>query len=293
MKDAFPFLIAADYWLRETEDSEFRRSLSRFATPRIENSSVFAQTLMLLLRSVALSALIAFATATALALNPNRNIDQLFHDAWTAPRGLPGEAVYQILQTPDGYLWIRTSNGLVRFDGVRFVLMDEVIGNESVKAIAMGAQGDLLVRTNSKTLIYRNGSFSDYLPPRALPDGGIVTIFENKDHEILLGSDDFIYLVHDGGIRMLRQGTGAVQSLTRDSDGTVWISGVDTLYSYEHGILSAPMNARTDTHKHLYLSSLAVDHCLHNLWLGTRMSRSQLKVGNGGWVDVTTPLPVE
>jgi diguanylate cyclase (GGDEF)-like protein len=269
VKRAFTFLIAAEDRLRDGEDKKLRRSLSRFAPCWIEDASAFARMVTHMFRSGMLSVLIAFAPATALALNPNRNIDQYFHDTWTSPRGLPGEAVYQILQTPDGYLWMRTSAGLVRFDGVRFVLMDEAIGNESVKAIAMGSEGDLLVRTNSKTLIYRNGSFSDYLPPGALPDGGIVTILESKDHEVLLGSDDFIYLVQNSGIRMLRQGTGAVQSLTQDDDGTVWISGVDALYSYDHGALSAPMNAWTDTHKRLYLSSLAVDHHFHNLWLGT------------------------
>ncbi|MGA2889845.1 MAG: diguanylate cyclase [Terracidiphilus sp.] len=196
--------------------------------------------------------------------------------------------MYQILQTTDGYLWMRTSAGLVRFDGVRFVLMDEIIGNESIKAIAMGADGDLLVRTNSKTLTYRNGTFSDYLPPRALPDGGIVTIFESKDHEVLLGSDDFIYLVQSSGIRVLRQGTGAVQSLTQDSDGTVWISGVDALYTYDHSTLSAPMNAWTDAHKRLYFSALAMDHHGHNLWLGTS-DGLYIKEGKGSVLRRVTP----
>ena len=56
-------------------------------------------------------------------LDRDKNIDQYGHDTWTSQSGLPGEAVYQILQTPDGYLWLRTSAGLVRFDGVRFVLV--------------------------------------------------------------------------------------------------------------------------------------------------------------------------
>ncbi len=221
-------------------------------------------------RAVLVAAVIVLFASTGLwALDPQKQIGQYVHARWTSERGLPGEAVYQILQSKDGYLWVRTGSGLARFDGVRFVSMDAVIGNESVKAIAMGAEGDLLVRTNSKTLIYKNGYFSDYLPPRALPDGDIVTIFESRGHEVLLGSDDFIYLLQDTGTRMLRQGTGAVKSLVQDGDGGVWISGVDALYSYNHGLLSAPMYAWTGAHKHLYLSSLAVDHHLHDLWLGT------------------------
>ena len=69
--------------------------------------------------------ILLFASADALlGLDPSKHIDQYGHGVWTSQHGLPGNAVYQILQTPDGYLWIRTSTGLVRFDGVRFVPMD-------------------------------------------------------------------------------------------------------------------------------------------------------------------------
>src|SRR5271165_278771 len=54
------------------------------------------------------------------ALDPRKQIGQYGHDTWTPERGLLGEAVYQILQSKDGYLWIRTGSGLSRFDGVRF-----------------------------------------------------------------------------------------------------------------------------------------------------------------------------
>ncbi|HEY1255212.1 MAG TPA: two-component regulator propeller domain-containing protein, partial [Terracidiphilus sp.] len=86
-------------------------------------------------------------TASLRALDPQKQIGQYGHTSWTSQRGLPGEAVYQILQTKDGYLWIRTGSGLARFDGVRFVSMDAEIGPEPVKAICMGADGDLLIRT--------------------------------------------------------------------------------------------------------------------------------------------------
>src|SRR5208282_1527834 len=66
-------------------------------------------------------------TDHARALHRAKHIDQYGHDVWTSQNGLPGQAVYQILQSPDGYLWLRTSAGLVRFDGVRFVLTDPLV----------------------------------------------------------------------------------------------------------------------------------------------------------------------
>src|SRR5208282_1477398 len=101
---------------------------------------------------------LTISASGALALDRNKSIDQYGHETWTSQNGLPGEAVYQILQTPDGYLWLRTSAGLVRFDGVRFVLVDLTVAgraiNEPVKAICKGADGGLLVRTISHTLLY-------------------------------------------------------------------------------------------------------------------------------------------
>ena len=44
---------------------------------------------------------------------------------WQADEGLPQNSVWAITQTPDGYLWIGTQQGLVRFDGVRFLPIDE------------------------------------------------------------------------------------------------------------------------------------------------------------------------
>ena len=43
-------------------------------------------------------------------------------DVWTTANGLPQNTVNGVVQTPDGYLWVGTYNGLARFDGVRFVV---------------------------------------------------------------------------------------------------------------------------------------------------------------------------
>ncbi len=198
------------------------------------------------------------------ALSPVKQIDQYGHDIWTSQHGLPGEAVYQILQTPDGYLWMRTSAGLVRFDGVRFVPMDEAIGNQPVKAIAPSADGDLLIRTTTRTVVYRRGEFSDYLPPAPLPDGGIRALFESRSHQVFVGSDDFIYRIEQGGPQMLRRGTEWINQFFEDGQGRIWISSAAGIYCYESDSLSFVVDLR----KYNGANVLAGDH-LHTLWAGT------------------------
>jgi ligand-binding sensor domain-containing protein len=56
----------------------------------------------------------------AFALDPSLELTQYTPTAWTAREGLNG-STRSIVQTPDGYLWLGTEFGLVRFDGVHFV----------------------------------------------------------------------------------------------------------------------------------------------------------------------------
>jgi Two component regulator propeller len=57
----------------------------------------------------------------ALALNPSLEINQYAHKAWTVRDGFFKTALYSIAQTPDGYLWLGTDSGLLRFDGIRYI----------------------------------------------------------------------------------------------------------------------------------------------------------------------------
>src|SRR6476469_10012753 len=59
-------------------------------------------------------------SVSASALDPNRTVSQYLHDSWGTERGLAGESITSIAQTSDGYLWIGTDHGLIRFDGFNF-----------------------------------------------------------------------------------------------------------------------------------------------------------------------------
>jgi ligand-binding sensor domain-containing protein len=85
-------------------------------------------------------------------------------DVWTSENGLPDSSVTAIAQTPDGYLWIGTYNGLVRFDGAHFVWYDP--GNQPaliharVRQLFVDAQGTLWVNTYGGSLAaVRQGKF--------------------------------------------------------------------------------------------------------------------------------------
>src|SRR3982074_201322 len=57
--------------------------------------------------------------ASLFALNPCQALDELYHSSWDARNGLNG-SVTALAQTTDGFLWVGTTDGLYRFDGISF-----------------------------------------------------------------------------------------------------------------------------------------------------------------------------
>jgi signal transduction histidine kinase/ligand-binding sensor domain-containing protein len=88
-------------------------------------------------------------------------------DVWTSDNDLPDSSVTAITQTPDGYLWIGTQNGLARFDGVRFVHFDP-LNTPALKharihggGLFLGSDGTLWINTYDGSMTaLRNGVFT-------------------------------------------------------------------------------------------------------------------------------------
>ena len=88
-------------------------------------------------------------------------------DHWTADTGLPQNSVHDILQTRDGYIWIATLDGLVRFDGVRFTVFNRSnspgMSSNRFLLLREDAQGDLWAGTEDGGVVrYHEGRFSSY-----------------------------------------------------------------------------------------------------------------------------------
>ena len=90
-------------------------------------------------------------------------------DVWDTENNLPSSTVTAIAQTPDGYLWVGTYNGLARFDGARFVTFDPVntpaLSQTRVQGLFLDANGTLWINTFRGGLTsYRAGVFRSEWP---------------------------------------------------------------------------------------------------------------------------------
>src|SRR5687767_4703090 len=66
----------------------------------------------------------AAAILLFLAAVPPLGAREIVFDTWTVRDGLPQGSIYDIIQTRDGYIWLATLGGLVRFDGIRFTVFE-------------------------------------------------------------------------------------------------------------------------------------------------------------------------
>src|SRR5262245_35596432 len=95
-------------------------------------------------------------------------------DHWTAETGLPQNIITAIHQTPEGYLWVATLDGLTRFDGVRFTVFNKSntpgLSSNRFYCLYQDAQGDLWAGTEVGVVTrHHQGQFITYTTEHGLP----------------------------------------------------------------------------------------------------------------------------
>ncbi len=121
---------------------------------------------------------------SANALDPDLRISQYAHTAWRVRDGVFAGAPTAITQTTDGYVWIGTLGGLLRFDGVRFVRWIPPAGEHlpatAVISLLGAGDGSLWIGTASGLARWKNGKLLNF-PETA---GRVNSIYEDRDGTI-------------------------------------------------------------------------------------------------------------
>jgi ligand-binding sensor domain-containing protein len=130
----------------------------------------------------------------ALALTPDASFSQYIHRSWHTADGLPAGAILALIQSSDGYLWIGTQEGLVRFDGFRFTVFDSTntpeIHNSFITALCPSHGGGIWVGTLGGGLLrWDGGVFSLWTTVEGLPDMHIRCLLEDRSHALWIGTE--------------------------------------------------------------------------------------------------------
>ncbi|WP_454831044.1 sensor histidine kinase [Pseudoxanthomonas wuyuanensis] len=202
------------------------------------------------LRRLAWLALGLLSALPALALDRRLSLDQLHHTRWTISEGAPGD-IRALAQTSDGYLWLGSSIGLYRFDGVAFERFEpedgEPLPSDSISALLALPDNGLLIGSGSQghTSVLRDGRLSH---------AGERSGFSNRIRSFARDSDGRIWAATLNGLYRL-EGTHwqradprqqRVYQVFAGRDGSVWTASVE-------GIFKLPPRARDDAFERLDL----------------------------------------
>ncbi len=114
---------------------------------------------------------------------------------WEMKDGLPLNKVRALAQTPDGYLWVGTLNGLARFDGVRFRVFDAAntpaLRHDGIESLAVDAQGRLWIGdTTGSVTVFAAGVFRRIALPPEWPGKPLLRLVATPDGAVWAVNDE-------------------------------------------------------------------------------------------------------
>lgn len=190
-----------------------------------------------------LVSLLAFlAPASACALDPAKAFSQYMQTNWNVQNGLRQKTVNAIAQTADGFLWLGTEEGLVRYDGQTFLTYDERnapgLGDRMIRSLAPSPDGGMWVGTMTGLVRYDHGNFSSVRKQ---------TRFFSDVFDLGLTGDGSIWFSSDSGLRRYNphaaEGlhvytvadglpSNGITGIAGAPDGSVWIGTRKGLVHY-------------------------------------------------------------
>lgn len=210
-----------------------------------------------------------------LALDPDTELDHYIKDNWQIRDNLPANRVNSLIQASDGYIWLATSNGLVRFDGIRFTIyskqMSSALSSNYIFHISEDKTRGLRIATQTGLTYFKAGKLtapSDYNRAYKLP---LWTTYEDTRGNLWLGTDGSgVRCIKDGKITTYstREGlTGNfIRSICEDRTGAVWIGTRNGLNRLKQGTLTT--YGEKEGLPHIFIKMVYSDS-KGNLWIGT------------------------
>ena len=238
------------------------------------------------------------AAGAPAALDPARALTQYLRAVWQRGQGLPQNTVQAVLQTRDGYLWVGTGDGLVRFDGVRFTTYDSrtqpVLGTDDISSLLEDRQGVLWVGTLGGGLFtYRGGVLAPFTGG-ALPHSVITDLYE--------ASDGALWIATAGGVSRLAAGalttyttaqglpSATVRAVTADRQGAIWVATEDGVARLGSGRFVTIAAERAIPSKDARAIFTAHDG---TIWIGTRLGLVSYRDGTFAALTRRDGLPGE
>lgn len=181
-----------------------------------------------------------------LCLWGNAKAREYLLDMWGTDDGLPSTTVTGIAQTPDGYLWCSTHDGVVRFDGVRFLRIgpDDPQNQDANRVLCVHAdrRGRLWLGTDGAGLfLYENGRFTVFAERAGASANTIRALAEDDAGNLWLGTKGGLGRFSHGRSSWFTAAQGysnavfSVWNVAFDREGRLWSADWGSLKSFKDG----------------------------------------------------------
>ncbi len=202
------------------------------------------------------------------------------------PEGFQNSQITTLFQDSQGYVWVGTLSGILRFDGVAYTDMSAAMGLEStsVECITQTNLGQLWVGTQRKGVArFKDGKVNFLTMRDGLASNFVNCIFMDSRNRTWLGTNGGLTLISGGRPTNYTMEDGhlpdnKVNDIVEDAKGTIWIGTENGIASFNGQIFNKeyPSNNRISK----VINTLAVDDD-NNILAGT--FKGIVKVDSSGF----------
>lgn len=153
-------------------------------------------------------------------------------DSWTTDNGLPQNSVLDVLQSQDGYIWLTTNGGIVRFDGVRFKVFNksntEGLSDSRFLMTLEDGSGRLWFQTDNRTIVkFEKGNFTTLTPQNGgMPGNTAFRLFKDQNGILTFTTDKGHFRYEDGEFKKFELPTSGTATYICyiDREGGIWLT---------------------------------------------------------------------
>jgi signal transduction histidine kinase/ligand-binding sensor domain-containing protein len=178
----------------------------------------------------------------AFALDPSLDISQYAHTAWKVRDGFSRGHILSIAQTLDGYLWLGTDYGLLRFDGVRAIPWEakdeQQLPSSFVAPLLVSHDGTLWIGTLKGLASWKDGKLTQYPETTG---AYVLSLLEDREQTIWVG----LYEASRGRLCAIRAGKvechgegifgDGISAIYEDHNGNLWVGSTTGLWRWAPG----------------------------------------------------------
>jgi len=183
------------------------------------------------------------------ALQPATSLTNYGRQTWVMENGLPQNTVQALVQTRDGFIWLGTEVGLVRFDGNGFQVFDKsstsALPGNDVRCLLETHDGALWIGTSEGLARWKDGVMTAFTTQNGLPGNGIRALAESENNYLWAWTDQGLARLNDEEQFVdttAKTGFQAsiIDRVTSDGLGGLWVGTQDRASIYRNGRWTEP-----------------------------------------------------